>query len=649
MSRGRNILMVVVMLWLWAGAWATSNVWGQRQALYVDDSSSTNRLNNRADWENAPVHLQEALSHVSANERQGEYFVITGEPITVPEGGLGGFYVSLVSDPEGTVEVTVAWHAGDVDISVLFGGSLEFDSSNHSTPQAVVLEAAEDVDWFNDSAVIRVSVPETSSEDVTATEQDNEPVPPVVFVDATAGGANDGTSWADAFTELADALSVVADRPGTSEIRVAADTYTPAGPGGERTATFSLLNGVAIYGGFPPGGGVWEDRDPEMYETILSGDLNSDDAEVTDPADLLDEPTRAENSYHVVTGSGTDETAILDGFTITASHANGTSWPHDHGGGMLNETGSPTATNCTFLGNTAHAGGAMGNYYGAAPAVTDCVFIGNSATWGGGMENYDDSSPTLSDCTFNLNSANSGGAGISNYNSNPTLDDCSFDGNSAGDNAGAIWNDGSSPALTGCAFTENSAYAGGGIYNANTSSPSLTDCAFSGNWAGLVGGAMMNHTGSNPTLTACTFTANSAGEAAGGMHNGANSSPVLTDCSFTQNSAPWRGGGMDNWDNCNPTLTNCVFTANTTENLGGGMFNWQSNPALTTCTFSNNTAAYGGGMYNDTASNPTLDNCTFNLNSANSGGAGISNYNSNPTLDDCSFDGNSTGDNAGAI
>ena len=44
---------------------------------------------------------------------------------------------------------------------------------------------------------------------------------------------------------------------------------------GDREATFQLINGVAIYGGFPTGGGSWEQRDPSAYETILSGDIGT--------------------------------------------------------------------------------------------------------------------------------------------------------------------------------------------------------------------------------------------------------------------------------------------------------------------------------------------------------------------------------------
>jgi len=45
----------------------------------------------------------------------------------------------------------------------------------------------------------------------------------------------------------------------------------------DREATFQLLNSVALYGGFPSGGGIWNDRDPNTYQTILSGDLNTAD------------------------------------------------------------------------------------------------------------------------------------------------------------------------------------------------------------------------------------------------------------------------------------------------------------------------------------------------------------------------------------
>jgi hypothetical protein len=52
-------------------------------------------------------------------------------------------------------------------------------------------------------------------------------------------------------------------------------------------------------------------RNVEQYETILSGDLSSNDIDAIDPCDLLGEPTRSDNGYHVVSSSGKDSTAVL--------------------------------------------------------------------------------------------------------------------------------------------------------------------------------------------------------------------------------------------------------------------------------------------------------------------------------------------------
>ena len=81
-----------------------------------------------------------------------------------------------------------------------------------------------------------------------------------IYVDANATGANNGTSWGDAYKYLQDALTEAEPNQGI-QIWAAQGTYRPdantSNPGGtnDRTATFQLINGVAIYGGFPSGGG----------------------------------------------------------------------------------------------------------------------------------------------------------------------------------------------------------------------------------------------------------------------------------------------------------------------------------------------------------------------------------------------------------
>jgi hypothetical protein len=78
--------------------------------------------------------------------------------------------------------------------------------------------------------------------------------PAVLYVDDDAPGANDGSSWENAYNFLQDALTAADTLPRPVEIRVAQGTYKPdQGAGitpGDREATFQLVNGVTIKGGY---------------------------------------------------------------------------------------------------------------------------------------------------------------------------------------------------------------------------------------------------------------------------------------------------------------------------------------------------------------------------------------------------------------
>jgi probable HAF family extracellular repeat protein/predicted outer membrane repeat protein len=331
--------------------------------------------------------------------------------------------------------------------------------------------------------------------------------PGVLYVDADAHGANNGSSWADAFKCLQDALAAAGD--GT-EIRVAQGAYRPdRGAGitpGDRQATFHLKNGVAIKGGYAGFGTPHPDaRDIEVYETILSGDIAGNDVDVNDPEKLGWEPTRSENSYRVVTGSQTDATAIIDGFSTTGGYANYDDFSQCNGAGMFNVHGSPTVLNCTFIANFAGngdgggLGGGMYNYHGS-PKLTNCRFVYNAA--------------------IALDGGEGAGGAMGNWSSNPTLTNCKFIGNIAGHDGGAMWNYESNPVLVNCIFSGNlareggSGSFGGGMWNYNGSA-SLINCMFAGNTArssqiGSGGGGIWAAQG-NATLINCTFNGNVAG------------------------------------------------------------------------------------------------------------------------------------------
>ena len=151
---------------------------------------------------------------------------------------------------------------------------------------------------------------------------------------------------------------------------------------------------MAVYGGFAGTEASRGQRNWWTHVAILSGDIDGNDTNTDGnfiaetPADIQDA-----NAYHVVTGGFTNNTAVLDGFVITAGQANGTA-PHDAGGGMYNQDASPRLTNLIFSGNAADGGGGMYNM-NSHPVLADVTFSGNTSTDGGGMHITHYSTPTL--------------------------------------------------------------------------------------------------------------------------------------------------------------------------------------------------------------------------------------------------------------
>lgn len=243
------------------------------------------------------------------------------------------------------------------------------------------------------------------------------PVGRIWHVDAAAAGNGDGARWGSAFMHLQEALAQASD---TDEIRVAEGLYWPDLGGGQtpgsRAATFQLPVGVTIYGGFPAGGGTWEQRDPFVHKSILSGDIGTPGL-------------ASDNSYHVVTAAGAGRTSILDGFVIVAGFANGNG-AHQDGAGIYDMYGSPLVRNCTLVANAAvGAGGGAYNSHGR-PAFINCVFSGNTAGNCGGGVYSEQGDVTITNCTFTANHAIGRAGGVFDLTGTTTLTNCILWGNS---------------------------------------------------------------------------------------------------------------------------------------------------------------------------------------------------------------------------
>jgi CSLREA domain-containing protein len=406
------------------------------------------------------------------------------------------------------------------------------------------------------------------------------------YVNIIAGGTNTGTSWTNAYTSLQTAIA-----DPCTEIWVAKGTYKPHAS--DRTVSFVLESnggdGVEIYGGFAGTETLRSQRDFVINVTILSGDLNGNDNSNVS----VSEPTRSENSYHVITSGGVLGNSVLDGFTIKGGNANTNSNDYDDGGGMYNYYSNPILANVTFSQNSAvEYGGGIYNK-GSNPTLTNITFSGNSASnTGGGVMNE---------------------PGASGQPSNPILNNVTFSGNSSGSIGGGMYNGG---VLTNVTFSGNSAFSdGGGMYNVGNS-PTLTNVTFSGNSATHGdGGGMYNDYNGNATLTNVTFSGNTAKDG-GGMNN-ERSSPTLTNVTFSGNSAVFFGGGVFIGEGAgggsnNPIFKN-VIIANSSS--GGdcvlaGTVNMSSSNNLIESTGANACGLTNGANGNIIGSDPNLGTLT---------------------------------------
>lgn len=602
-----------------------------------------------------PDHGNGAAPIVDMGALEGVWltFEVDSTTITLAEGATGSFHVWLRQPPTELVVATVERVVGASDVSISSGATLSFDTSNWSIPQEVVLSSADDAGFTNDNATIRISSESVAAKDVFVTILDNEAVPRIVYVNCQAADGGTGNGWAEAFRDLESALGAARARTGVEEIWVAMGSYRPSRRTiavDPRSASFELVDGVKVFGGFAGTESSLEQRDPPQNETILTGDRSGDDA------GGIHDLTRDENSYHILLSSKVGTTTTLDGFTITGGHANKRD-PQSNGkegAGLFNEGGSPVIQNCLFSSNYAQdVGGAMVLTQGKDIRVVNCSFRNNEngpQGYGGGAVACVNSSVLFNGCLFVTNTASGysyglgGGISVKGPDSDIRVNHCAFHGNQAVTDSqahldqsfgGAIGVFDGSLLIDRSDFVANKAVRGGAIANLSSKTAHITECTFASNLATgsslAKGGAVYTGYSDLTILSKCDFDSNFSDSYGGGL--AADSPTKVFDCVFTRNQAQRGGGAIARGGPF--TFENCEFVENETfwQGSGGGLD--VANARVDACRFVGNHSFTGGAL---TIYSGLVDKSLFLQNVATAGGA-VAAHDS--TLSNCVIAGNS--------
>jgi len=454
----------------------------------------------------------------------GQYSLASSYPVTWRPNGIAAADLNLDGKPD---VVTAAFDSNRV--SVLIGNESGGFSGPYDFPVGTGPISVAVAD-FNEDGISDVATVNRSSGDVSVLINADAASVRVIYVDQQANGSNNGRGWANAFTDLQDALLYASTVPCVEEIWVARGTYKPAGFNGDRTASFQLRSNLAIYGGFAGTEAALSQRNISANPTILSGDLNSDDN-----GDL----NASDNSKQLVNASEADSTAALDGFVLTSAKDTSTS-PAAVGGALVCNNSRASLRNLRIL-NCASTYGGGAYVSGVSHVLFDtCEFTGNRAFARGGAceANGAGAIAQFKHCRFAENLASmSGSAPLNGLGGaiscfGPAAAYVSwtdFVQNSAGDGGAISLEGGGSATVMNARFLANRAVAingaGGGARSIGTGSLYLYNCLMQANTA-PAGSAVLELTGpsglSKTVLVNCTLVGNQAQQASAAVVTGPN-------------------------------------------------------------------------------------------------------------------------------
>ena len=433
----------------------------------------------------------------------------------------------------------------------------------------------------------------------------------VLYVNASATGSGDGSSWANAYTDLGDALNA---KVPYDEVWVAQGIYKP---GIVRSAKFIIPPNKQIYGGFAGTELIRSERDTTINQTILSGDLGT-------------ENDYSDNAFHVVVPL---QNSILDGFIIRDGNASenfGDGDDRGKGGGLYAHSTTFSIVNCTFSNNFAKQGGAAIYFIDSNATISACTFADNSANsigYGGALL-IEDSNISIAGSTFQNNlSAYQGGA-IRWTNSVGDVTDSNFtqNQNTLANGGGAVHLDTSPITFENCIFSENSTLANnyGGAVKLSASSASFANSLFTRNTSSQnSAGAIYIDSSSNPTFSNNDFHYNSSGEFGGAIVT--ESSFTFSGGSFLGNSANY-GGGISSSASVDLSFEGVLILgneSNASNSSSGGFayFGFRETTSLfVNCLISGNKSTNRNGVFRPAGSNRFVNCSIVGNESADDGG-----------------------------
>ena len=430
-----------------------------------------------------------------------------------------------------------------------------------------------------------------------------------VYVNAISDDGGDGTSWANAFNNLQDAIAS-ADSGDT--LKIAEGVYKPTS-GMDRLATFNLKGGISLSGGYAGNGS--DERDREKYITILSGDLQGNDNEIME----MDESTRSDNSIHVVSAIDFEQQSSVVDLVITGGNANMYDLDSTLGyGAGVYCINANLYLNCVLEKNTSEKTGCALFSRNSVISMQGCRLTGNFAGYwnsaigtiesdvvinfmdytgdggcisvysgtvemsniklvnGGFNPNVEISRTTkarVNDCLFENNTSSSGIFEIREAGTDNLIKNSKFLNNSADNWGGAVFVDGSTTvAFEGCDFIGNSIVneGGGAVGVRFENDVSFKNCIFDNNRAGVSGAAVMFFDDSSARFEGCLFSENKADVDGGSIYYENSVNAVLVNCTFYGNTASGKGGAL-----AVPNLgivNNCIFWGNSAS-LGAQIYN----------------------------------------------------------------------------